>query len=334
MSVAEIRGLSLALSLGALFSLVGCASQDVTVPAAPPSDNPLPVAATDTEKSAGGTTRHAIAYPTGNRATSTVLLERLSPADVLADIKFQYEIRVTNLADLELTDVVVSDRIPQTLMINDSEPGLLSRTGGQAQWALGVIAPRGERTIRVTATSSQTGPLKADSSVSYSLLLSSTINVIHPDLSLTLDMPSEVLIGDTFPLTVAVANNGVGAAQNIQVTYVPPEAFSIVEGTPSWKLATLEPGTPRGLSGLTLRADRPGRHTHQTSAVAEMTNGTISAQSPSVSIDVLQPELAIKIDGPEEYLFDVNLAGQRLHPANENAKTLMQSLRDGDLSPK
>lgn len=33
----------------------------------------------------------------------------------------------------------------------------------------------------------------------------------------------------------------------------------------------------------------------------------------------------------QEYFFDVDLSAQRLHPATENSKALMQSLRDGQL---
>ena len=53
--------------------------------------------------------RSSRAYPTGNRATSALLVERQTPAEVQAGQRYEYKIRLTNLTAMPLVNVLVTD---------------------------------------------------------------------------------------------------------------------------------------------------------------------------------------------------------------------------------
>src|SRR4051812_49553416 len=53
----------------------------------------------------GDLLRHSLAVPTGNRATSAVLVEKLAPREARLNRPYDYRIRVTNLTDAPLADV-------------------------------------------------------------------------------------------------------------------------------------------------------------------------------------------------------------------------------------
>lgn len=82
-----------------------------------------------------------------------------------------------------------------------------------------------------------------------------------------------------------------------------------------------------------LRA-RPGAPTIPDALVQRHPGSTLdtirwSATITDVTYGFVRVRAAVPAPGAvEEYLFDVNLAGQRLHPANEASRALMLSLRD------
>src|SRR6478735_9327132 len=56
-----------------------------------------------------GMMRHALAVPTGDRRTSTVLVEQLLPQEARLNRPYDYRIRVTNLTDAPLAGVTVRE---------------------------------------------------------------------------------------------------------------------------------------------------------------------------------------------------------------------------------
>src|SRR5438105_13044640 len=66
--------------------------------------------------------RQALAIPTGDRATSTLLVERLAPREARLNRAYDYRIRVTNLTQTPLTGVVVHEKLPENFTISKSEP--------------------------------------------------------------------------------------------------------------------------------------------------------------------------------------------------------------------
>src|SRR5215212_685782 len=93
------------------------------------------------EESAEGS-KSVLAYPTGNRATSAILVERISPNEVRMGEPYAYQIKVTNLMNSPLSGVVVRERLPGDFSISRAEPQ--GRTDGDVRaFELGEIPAKG-----------------------------------------------------------------------------------------------------------------------------------------------------------------------------------------------
>src|SRR2546425_11707062 len=108
----NLCALFLLLSFGAIVIISGCQhvpkidSEAQPRPQVPP-ESPAPGSAvradTPAEPATGGSASRMIFYPTGDRATSTLLLEQTYPEEVLSGRDFQFELRVENLTKNTLT---------------------------------------------------------------------------------------------------------------------------------------------------------------------------------------------------------------------------------------
>src|SRR5213595_2989372 len=94
---------------------IGCASDNYRSPRAQSDEQQTAVSngasARNGDASIASATddnvRQTLAIPTGDRATSTLLVERLAPREARLNRAYDYRIRVTNLAQTPLTGVVV-----------------------------------------------------------------------------------------------------------------------------------------------------------------------------------------------------------------------------------
>ena len=70
----------------------------------------------------GDSVRYALAYPTGDRASSSILLEKAGPAEVRVGQPYEYTITVTNLTDAPLSGVTVFESLGQNVEFDSSTP--------------------------------------------------------------------------------------------------------------------------------------------------------------------------------------------------------------------
>src|SRR6266581_1166805 len=76
----------------------------------------------DAREDSADSSRVALAYPTGNRSTSAVLVERMSPPEVRLGEAYEYQIKVTNLTNATLSGVIVREKLPTDFAITRAEP--------------------------------------------------------------------------------------------------------------------------------------------------------------------------------------------------------------------
>src|SRR6476659_733323 len=101
------------------------------------------------------TSTQILAYPTGERDTSVILLEKRFPTQARLNKPYTYELKVTNLTDWPISGVVVREDFPASFTVApaDAEPGTARETG--------VIPPPAERlpeAAKPPAPSADSGP--------------------------------------------------------------------------------------------------------------------------------------------------------------------------------
>lgn len=256
---------------------------------APEPAKPAPVAA----KPAPAPRGDCMAFPTGNRATSVVELCRMMPAEVVVGQEFCYDIVITNLTDMTLKEVVVTDACGQNFKMTKSTPEASGFPN--MVWKLGDLDPRASRTIKVCGTAQAAGAVTSCATVTYNSLLCATANVVQPALKLACSAPAEALLCDGYPVKFVVTNTGSGAARGAKVKTDLPSGLTTVDGKTAveFDAGALAAGQSREFTVLT-KAAKTGSYAVKGSASAE---GGLTASSDGCSTVIKQAVLGVKMTG-------------------------------------
>ncbi len=265
----------------------------------PSERTPKPMAdeSADGRQVVGGQGYAWMAHPTGQKASSVLLLEKFAPSEVQVGQPFVYTIKVTNLTDqLMLQNVVVTDWLPEHFVLSGAEPQPQALSGGEAQWWLGELSPRAFKTIEVHGSASAEELLKPCGSVTYDTRLCLATTVVKPSVQVVMSAPASVLLCDTIPLQVAVRNVGTGTAGDVMVESVLPPGLTAEDGQGRlvFDAGTLPPGHLREFSAVA-KAAQSGTYT--LSSTASTGFGVLSA-SPTVTVQVQEPKLLVTKTGP------------------------------------
>lgn len=249
----------------------------------------------------GDRTRFTMAYPTGDRKSSVLLVEKSVPNQVRLNQTFQYEIKVTNITETTLDEVRIREDTPEGLNITASQPERHGQ-GEQQGWELGALKPKESRSIQVSAVAQREGHLGTCVMASYQPSLCAAINVVNPQLRLTKKSPERVDICEDIVWEYTVTNSGTGTTDRIMVREQLPEGLTTLNGgdTVEMDAGSIREGQTK-TGRVKLKATRAGRFTSQ--AVASSAGG-LQAQSTETTTVITQPKLGISIEGPESEYVD------------------------------
>jgi uncharacterized repeat protein (TIGR01451 family) len=245
----------------------------------------------------GNTMIETMAFPTGNRATSAVLVERTMPIEIPVNKPFSYDIRITNLTEMTLRDVSISDECASNFEMNASEPAVSTASATAPLWTLGDLAPRAVKVIKVTGTASATGSFTSCAKVTYNGQFCLTSSVVQPNLQVTLAAPAEAILCEQIPLKITVTNTGTGTITNAKVNAALPEELKTTDGRSVVELAagTIPAGQTRDFT-VPVRAAKVGSFVASVKAGAD---NDLTASSQPSTIVVRQPALAIVAKGSQ-----------------------------------
>ena len=257
----------------------------------------------------GGKILGVYAMPTGDRASSEILVETSAPAEVPVGQEFTYDIKVTNLGPCPLDQVVLYDRIPAILDMKGAVPQETGVTGDTVRWALGHLDGNQSKGVKVRAAAKRTGTIEHCARVTYIRNLCLSVLVVEPNLKLVKTAPAEVVKCDPIPVKLVVTNAGTGKAANVKVTDVLPAGLTTVDGKSevTFSGGTLTSGQSKEFN-FTAKASKTGKYENKATAVAD---GGLKAEAAATTV-VRQPVLAItkkphraKIYGGQVLRYDI-----------------------------
>ena len=230
------------------------------------------------------------AYPTGNRATSVILLERSGPAEVRVGQNYTYTLTLTNLTNTEIKDVVLTEETAAGFAAASFEPNPIDQSGNTATWRWDMLAPRQVVQLHVSGSAGAVGEVTGCATVTFRTGACSTTKIVQPALALTKEAPAEVIACDPIPVRLVVTNTGSGVARNVVVHDPLPDGWKTTDGRSDLTLnaGNLSAGQSREFT-LTVRSERTGSFTNNATASEE---GGLSAQASSTTI-VRKPELSV-----------------------------------------
>lgn len=236
-------------------------------------------------------------YPTGDRATSSLLVEAMAPAEVPVGHNFDYTLRVTNLTrNLILEDVAIRQETGEGFSIEKSEPEPEKGEDGQNAWMIGRLEPGQSKTIKVTALGDKEGMAQNCIKVHYEPSLCLATKFTKPTIKVSKTAPKQADICRPLELRYAVKNTGTGVARNITLTDDLPEGLTTQKDSDkvTFDVGDLQPGATREFKVLA-NAAKTGEFGSRAVAEGE---GDLKANSNEVTTKIVQSKLAVNLDGP------------------------------------
>ncbi len=296
----------LAAGLFAGMSLVGCTQQQHTAPSA---SDPAPEAAPKEEPKSASLWGHyrprlgeneaasMMAFPTGDVATSAILLHQVMPKQVRRGQDFSYSYHVTNLTGADLQNVVVMLDSQNNIDVKSSNPAG-SRTGDGMSWMVGDLPAGQTEIIEVVGSAERVGTASECISVSYNNFLCATTTVVEPALALTKTAPAQVLKCDQVCMRYVVRNTGSGPATDVVITDTLSDGLVLSNGSREVRIpvGTLAAGESKAFE---VCAEATDTGTFGSPAAA-MASGDLSADADRTNTVVVAPMLEISSEcGPD-----------------------------------
>ncbi len=239
----------------------------------------------------------AMAIPTGRKSTSVAYIEKMGPEQVMAGQDFTYKVKVTNLTDMALSEVKVSELLPEGFEFVSASPSA-RRKGKMLHWTLGDMAPKASRTIEITGRAADSGNLLTCTDVTYKpSMLCMTVNAVKPQLALEMVGPVENILCDPIEYRLTVSNEGSGTARNVRISSDLPDGMRTLDGQTElmMNIGNLSAGQSVDRT-IRARVDKPGKFAAQAHARAD---GNLKAESREVSTFVRTPVLVVTKEGPD-----------------------------------
>ena len=148
------------------------------------------------------------------RREQIVSLEWVGPTQTKIGRPFTYEIIVRNNGDIPATDVIVRDRIPESMKVVSVEPTSSPDSQGYL-WNLGSLAPREERRIEVEMVAMQRGDVSCHATVTATTAAHAAFRVTQPQLVVSQTTPEKLMVGDPVSMNISLSNPGDGPADNV-----------------------------------------------------------------------------------------------------------------------
>jgi len=244
----------------------------------------------------------------------TIQLDKTMPKEVELDQPFDYSIKITNLTNMTLTDVVITENLPNSFKFVSANP-TAEQNANNLRWEMRSLEPRGSRQITVFGVATGAGRLKHYTTVvTNTVPACTTVEVVQPKLELTQTAPAEILLCDPIPVKFEVSNSGTGSIRNVKIVSTLPAGLRTIDGMSeiTFDAGTLTTGQSRQFVA-NLRATKTGRYVNK--AVASSATG-LKANSAETTTIVGQPVLIITKTGPE-HLYLGRLVNYEITVANK-----------------
>ena len=233
-----------------------------------------------------------VAFPTGNKQTSAVLVHQVMPVEVLRGGVYTYEYHVTNLTTLTHQNVMVTNEGAQNLKVVSSSPAVSADSRGTLRWVIGDLAPHATKVIQVKATSGVVGSASDCVSVSYDNSLCARTKVVDPDLLLIKTAKTDGTICEDFWFTYEIVNPGSGMANNIRIRDEIPKGLRTIKDNKAVVEIAAGDLAPGERKKFTVEAKGIETGRHRSIAVATADGGLIS-ESENIQTLIYQPVLTI-----------------------------------------
>jgi uncharacterized repeat protein (TIGR01451 family) len=245
-----------------------------------------------------GTSVVELAFPTGEKATSAILLRQVSPSEIRVGSEYETTIEVVNLNSADLQNVVVHLENSKNVEVVSSRPEAAKAPDGAIAWMMGDLPGGTTKTITLRTKAEGPGVASNCLSVVYANVLCASTTVVQPSLSLVKAATPEICgTCEEIRLTYTVRNTGTGVAEGVVVKDSLPAGLATLDGRSSveWNVGNLASGIERKHEVIA-KASKAGTHA---SAASATSGGGLVASSTAPATVVKEPKLAVTCEASD-----------------------------------
>jgi uncharacterized repeat protein (TIGR01451 family) len=243
------------------------------------------------------------------------------PAEVQRGQAYEYEIRLTNLTDKVLTNIVLTDTAPEGFAVKVGGGPAPEAAGGIATWHLGELEAGATETIRASARAQTPGSFRHIANVTYDAPLAATTTIVEPRLELERSVPDTVVLADGIEVTYVVRNAGTGTARDVVIEEKLPDGFTTDDGADTVRI---EVGSLGAGESRTIRHKVTAAAPSVFEGSAHATGfGGLGAATGTSAVRVTTPVLRAAVAGPQRaaigqvYTMTVTLGNDGDGPAGD-----------------
>jgi len=229
-----------------------------------------------------------------------IVVEKIPPAEVQVGKPAVFVLKIRNVGAVPATQVEVHDQIPKGTQLISTTPRAAQPTAGEVVWSLGTLKPKEEMTVELELMPTAEGEIGSVATVRFAAETSVRTVVTRPVLSIDMRAAKSVMLGEDVSIQIKITNSGTGPATGVMLRDVVPENLQHAQGAElERELGVIQPNESRDFD-LTMKAVKAGLAVNMLTAVGE---GNLRVDQ-QVEIDVVAPELQVKLDGPARRYLD------------------------------
>src|SRR5262245_19189709 len=233
------------------------------------------------------------------RQDPSVSLEWFGPTGVKAGTAAEYTLVARNTSSIPLYEVVVQVRVPTGGQVEWTEPKATG-TEGVVLWDLGTLPPREEKPIKMRFLPPGKGDFTCQAWVTFTGSSSLKVQVREPRLSVKVQAPDKLSVGDAANVVLAVSNPGDHPADGVKLAVCLGEGLESAKGDKvTFDLSTLAAGETRQ---VTIPCVARAAGAQKCEAAAEGADGLKAADAGTITVN--QPRLDLEISGPRVRYLD------------------------------
>jgi uncharacterized repeat protein (TIGR01451 family) len=220
-------------------------------------------------------------------------IEKIAPSEAVLGEPLVYAIIIRNVGGSAARDVVVEDRIPRGAQLEGTIPQAFLNEG-KLTWNLGTINPGEERKVQLKVIPIEPGQIGSVATVSFASAVAASIKITAPQLSIDMEGPNEVVLGEKLTYRFTLRNNGQGAAKAVFLRAILPAGLKHPGGNDiEYEAGALPPGGEK-IIDLTVIPEQTGVLTPR----AQVTNDAKVHAETRADVHVIKSRMELTRTGP------------------------------------
>ena len=160
-----------------------------------------------------------------------VQLDKTMPKEVGLNKPFNYTLRIANLTNTALNDVIVTEDLPDNFKFLSANPSAQQDEDNVLFWEIATLGPKAVTQISISGQATYIDTLKHCTTIVTPVVPAcASVQVIQPELKLTRTAPTEVLVCDPIQVRYVVTNSGTGYVPNVKVVESLPAGLRTTGG--------------------------------------------------------------------------------------------------------